>query len=181
MSRVGQQPIEVPAGVDVSISGLEIKVKGPKGELVYSFHPDMTVKQEDGTILVQRPTDRKDHKSLHGLTRSLIANMVEGVTNGYEKRLKLVGTGYRASKTGENVTLAVGYSHPVEMEPPEGIEIDVPDATTIVVQGVDKQMVGQFAAEIRAVRRPEPFLGKGIRYIDERVRRKPGKAGKVTG
>jgi len=180
MSRVGQQPIEVPAGVDVSIKGLEVKVKGPKGELAYSFHPDMTVRQEDGTVLVQRPTDKKDHKSLHGLTRSLIANMVEGVTNGYEKRLKLVGTGYRASKTGKSVTLAVGYSHPVEMEPPEGIEIDVPDAT-IVVQGVDKQMVGQFAAEIRAVRQPEPFLGKGIRYIDERVRRKPGKAGKVTG
>ncbi len=179
MSRVGKAPITIPNGVDVKIKGNTVTVKGPKGELSQDFHPDMTVKIEDGKIVVQRPSDERQHRSLHGLTRSLIANMIEGVTKGFSKSLQLVGTGYRASLSGRKLVLSVGYSHPVEITPPEGIQIEVPNPTAIRVHGIDKQLVGEVAAKIRAVKKPEPYLGKGIRYEGERVRRKMGKAGKV--
>ncbi len=178
MSRVGLVPIPVPDGVDVSIEGNLVKVKGPKGELRRHVHRDMNVSLEDGKVIVRRPSENRLHKSLHGLTRTLIANMVEGVTKGYQKNLELVGTGYRARKEGNKLVLTVGYSHPVEIQPPDGIEIQVPNPTTITVKGNDKELVGQVAAKIRAVRKPEPYLGKGIRYAGERVRRKEGKAAK---
>lgn len=178
MSRVGRVPVKIPAGVTVEVRGNAVVVKGPKGELSREFHPDMTIKVEAGSVIVERPSDEKKHKSLHGLTRSLIANMVEGVTKGYEKSLELVGVGYRAAKGGRKLTLTVGYSHPVEIDPPEGIEFEVPNPTLIVVKGKDKELVGQMAASIRDVRPPEPYQGKGIRYAGEKVRRKAGKAGK---
>ena len=159
----------------MSIAPGNIAVKGPKGELTQTYSQDMTVSQEENTILVARPTDRGPHRALHGLTRSLIANMVEGVTDGFEKRLEIQGVGYRAALKGKNLEMALGYSHPVPIEAPEGIEFEVPQATEIIVRGIDKQLVGQVAADIRKRRPPEPYKGKGIRYRDEQVLRKVGK------
>ncbi|HJF64559.1 50S ribosomal protein L6 [Slackia equolifaciens] len=178
MSRIGKHPIPVPAGVEVSIEGNHIHVKGPKGELDYDFNTLMTVVLEDGQIVVTRPDDSRQAKSFHGLTRTLIANMVEGVSNGFQKKLELVGVGYRAALKGSNLEMQLGYSHPVIVEPPAGITFEVPDQTHIVVNGADKQQVGETAAVIRKWRKPEPYKGKGIRYEGEVVRRKLGKAAK---
>ena len=175
MSRIGKQPVAVPDGVEISIEPELVSVKGPKGELAERKNRDIAVKQEDGQILVERPTDRGEHRALHGLTRSLIANMVEGVTNGFEKRLEIQGVGYRAGMRGTDLELNVGYSHPVVKKAPQGITFEVPQATQVVVKGIDKQQVGQIAAEVRAVRPPEPYKGKGIRYAGEVIRRKVGK------
>jgi large subunit ribosomal protein L6 len=175
MSRIGRKPIEVPAGVNVSISPGRVMVNGPLGELSQSVPQRMQVEQGDGEIVVTRPTERGEDRALHGLARTLVANMVEGVTSGFEKRLELQGVGYRAALAGSNLELAVGYSHPVRIVPRQGIEFEVPTPTEIVVRGIDKQMVGQTAAEIRKVRPPEPYKGKGIRYQGEYVRRKVGK------
>jgi large subunit ribosomal protein L6 len=175
MSRIGKKPIEVPAGVLVSVDPGRVTVSGPKGELRQTVPSRMQIKQEDGTITVERPTERGDDRALHGLTRSLIANMVEGVTNGFEKRLEIQGVGYRAAMSGTNLELQVGYSHTVRITPREGISFEVPVPTQVVVRGIDKQIVGQTAAEIRKVRPPEPYKGKGIRYEGEYVRRKVGK------
>jgi large subunit ribosomal protein L6 len=175
MSRIGRKPVDVPEAVTVTIAPGNIVVKGPKGELVQTFSQDMTVSQEENTILVTRPTDRGPHRALHGLTRSLIANMVEGVTDGFEKRLEIQGVGYRAALKGKNLELALGFSHPVPIEAPEGIEFEVPQPTEIIVRGIDKQLVGQVAADIRKRRPPEPYKGKGIRYRGEQVLRKVGK------
>ena len=176
MSRIGKKPIEVPAGVLVSVDPGRVTVSGPKGELRQTVPQRMKITtQEDGTLNVERPTERGDDRALHGLTRTLIANMVEGVTNGFEKRLEIQGVGYRAALSGANLELQVGYSHPVRITPREGISFEVPVPTQIVVRGIDKQMVGQTAAEIRKVRPPEPYKGKGIRYEGEYVRRKVGK------
>lgn len=178
MSRVGKKPVEIPSGVTVTLNGNTVTVKGPKGELTRAFHPDIDIKVEDQVITVSRPSDDKEHRALHGTTRSLLANMVEGVSKGFEKSLELIGVGYRASKSGKKLVLNVGYSHPVEIEPENGIEIDVPSQTKIVVKGADKERVGAVAANIRAVRPPEPYKGKGIRYEGEYVRRKEGKTAK---
>lgn len=178
MSRVGKAPIKVPAGVEVNIDGNVVTVKGPKGQLARPIHPDMILTLENGALLVNRPSDGRNHKALHGLTRTLLANMVEGVTNGFQKNLELVGTGYRASKAGTNLSLAVGYSHPVVMTPPDGITVEVPTPASVIVRGIDKELVGQFTANVRAVKPPEPYLGKGIKYAGEKVRRKVGKTGK---
>jgi large subunit ribosomal protein L6 len=175
MSRIGRKPVDVPDAVTVSIAPGNIAVKGPKGELTQVYSEDMTVSQAEGTILVARPTDRGEHRALHGLTRSLIANMVEGVTDGFEKRLEIQGVGYRAALKGKNLELALGFSHPVSIEAPEGIEFEVPQQTEIIIRGIDKQLVGQVAADIRKRRPPEPYKGKGIRYRDEQVLRKVGK------
>jgi len=175
MSRIGRKPIPVPESVTVEVAPGRVAVKGPKGELSQALSPEMKVEQDDGTITVQRPTDRGEHRALHGLTRSLIANMVEGVTEGYEKRLEIQGVGYRAQLKGKNLEMALGYSHPVAIEAPEGIEFEVPQPTEIVVRGIDKQLVGQVAADIRKRRPPEPYKGKGIRYRGEHVLRKVGK------
>jgi large subunit ribosomal protein L6 len=175
MSRIGKKPIEVPAGVLVSVDPGRVTVSGPKGELRQTVPQRMKITQEDGTLSVERPTERGDDRALHGLTRTLIANMVEGVTNGFEKRLEIQGVGYRAAMSGTNLELQVGYSHPVRITPREGISFEVPVPTQVVVRGIDKQMVGQTAAEIRKVRPPEPYKGKGIRYEGEYVRRKVGK------
>jgi large subunit ribosomal protein L6 len=175
VSRIGKKPIEVPAGVLVSVDPGRVTVSGPKGELRQVVPQRMKITQEDGTLSVERPTERGDDLALHGLTRSLIANMVEGVTNGFEKRLEIQGVGYRAALSGTNLELQVGYSHPVRITPREGISFEVPVPTQVVVRGIDKQMVGQTAAEIRKVRPPEPYKGKGIRYEGEYVRRKVGK------
>jgi large subunit ribosomal protein L6 len=175
MSRIGKRPIEVPAGVIVSVDPGRVTVSGPKGELRQQVPTRMAIEQEDDTIVVTRPTERGEDRALHGLTRTLIANMVEGVTNGFEKRLEIQGVGYRAALSGSNLELQVGYSHPVRIVPREGISFEVPIPTQIVVRGIDKQMVGQTAAEIRKVRPPEPYKGKGIRYEGEVVRRKVGK------
>jgi large subunit ribosomal protein L6 len=175
MSRIGRKPVDVPDAVTVTIAPGNIVVKGPKGELAQTFSQDMTVSREENTILVTRPTDRGPHRALHGLTRSLIANMVEGVTDGFEKRLEIQGVGYRAALKGKNLELALGYSHPVSIEAPEGIEFEVPQATEIIVRGIDKQLVGHVAADIRKRRPPEPYKGKGIRYRGEPVLRKVGK------
>ncbi|MFT9850364.1 50S ribosomal protein L6 [Aneurinibacillus sp. REN35] len=178
MSRIGKKPIAIPEGVDVKLDGTVLTVKGSKGTLTRTLHSEVIVKVEGNEIVVERPSDNKLHRALHGTTRSVIANMVEGVTNGFAKTLELVGVGYRAAKSGSNLTLNVGYSHPVEITPEEGIEFEVPAQTQIIVKGIDKERVGQIASEIRAVRRPEPYKGKGIRYQGERVRRKEGKTGK---
>lgn len=178
MSRIGLKPIEIPNGVTVTKNGTEITVKGPKGELTRSFHPDMEITINEKEILVARPTDNKEHRSLHGTTRSLISNMVEGVSAGFAKALEITGVGYRAQKQGTKLVLNVGYSHPVEFEPEEGIEIEVPVNTKVIVKGISKERVGALAANIRAVRPPEPYKGKGIRYEGEYVRRKEGKTGK---
>jgi large subunit ribosomal protein L6 len=178
MSRIGNKPVQIPSGVTITLANNNITVKGPKGELSRELHPDMVVKVEEDTLTVERPSDNKLHRSLHGTTRSIISNMVEGVTNGYEKKLELIGVGYRASKQGTKLVLNVGYSHPVEIEPEAGIEVEVPANTKITVKGIDKERVGALASNIRAVRAPEPYKGKGIRYEGEFVRRKEGKTGK---
>jgi len=175
MSRIGRKPIEVPSGVEIKAEPGLVRVKGPKGELAQEISTEMTVKVEDGTVTIDRPTDRPNHRALHGLTRSLIANMVVGVTDGYQKVLEIQGVGYRAQAKGRNLELALGYSHPVSIECPEGIEFELPQPTEIIVRGIDKQKVGQIAANIRKSRPPEPYKGKGIRYRDERVLRKVGK------
>ena len=181
MSRVGRLPIEVPAGVEVKIDGSYVKIKGPKGEMEYTFSPEITIKQEDGTIVVERPTDQPTHRALHGTTRSVINNMVVGVSKGFERVLEIEGVGYRAEMSGKNLVVNVGYSHPVVVEPPEGISFDVDmKVRQIKVLGFDKQAVGQVAADIRKIRPPEPYKGKGIRYQGEYLRRKPGKAGKTV-
>lgn len=177
MSRIGKQPIAIPQGVDVSLSAGTLTVTGPKGTLTREIHPDVDVAVNDGEIVVTRRDDEREHRALHGLFRSLIANMVIGVTEGYTRRLEIVGVGYRAAARGSNgLTLQMGYSHPVEVDAPEGITFEVPSPTRIAVSGADKQLVGQVAANIRAVRRPEPYKGKGIRYAGEQVTRKSGKA-----
>ena len=179
MSRIGRMPVEIPSGVEVKVDGQTVTVQGPKGTLTQEFHPDMVIALEGNTLTVQRPSDDKKHKALHGLTRSLIANMIEGVTKGYQKNLEISGVGYRAALQGNKLVLSMGFSHPVEFEPEPGIEFEVPAPTRISVKGIDKQLVGEIAARIRAVRPPEPYLGKGIRYAGEHIRRKAGKAGKV--
>ncbi|MBX5464033.1 MAG: 50S ribosomal protein L6 [Clostridia bacterium] len=178
MSRVGKQPIPIPAGVQVTVEGRKVVVRGPRGELEQELPGALTASVEDGQVVVRRPDDERRSKALHGLTRTLIANMVQGVSQGFERTLEITGTGYRASVQGRRLVLAVGYSHPVEIDPPEGVTIEAPNPTTIVVRGADKQKVGQVAADIRAVRKPEPYLGKGIHYAGERIRRKAGKTGK---
>ncbi len=179
MSRVGNKPIPVPPGVEVDIEGVEVRIKGPKGELHRSFHQDIGISLEDGVLIVSRPTDNRMHRSLHGFTRSILANMVEGVSQGFRKNLELHGVGYRAQKSGDSLIIQVGYSKPVEITPPEGIEVISDAPNQIGVLGIEKDMVGEFAARIRAVRPPDPYLGKGIRYAGERIRRKAGKAGKL--
>lgn len=176
MSRIGNTPVSVPDGVTVEVDGSRVAVQGPKGEIEHRFHPDMEIRLEDGEVTVSRPTDRPRHRSLHGLTRSLIANMVEGVTEGFRKSLEIRGVGYRAVKKGRNVELNLGFSHPVLFEVPEGVEVEVENPTLLHVSGVDKQLVGEVAARIRNVRPPEPYKGKGVRYVGEEVRRKAGKA-----
>jgi large subunit ribosomal protein L6 len=175
MSRIGRKPIAVPDAVSIEVAPGRVSVKGPKGELAQTLSTDMKVEQSDGVLTVERPTNRGEHRALHGLTRSLIANMVEGVTDGFEKRLEIQGVGYRAQLKGKNLELALGYSHPVPIEAPEGIEFEVPQPTEIIVRGIDKQLVGQVAADIRKRRPPEPYKGKGIRYRGEHVMRKVGK------
>ena len=175
MSRIGKQPIELPSGVNVAISPGRVQVNGPLGELSQNVPARMQIEQDDGTLVVKRPTERGDDRALHGLTRSLVANMVEGVTKGFEKRLELQGVGYRASLRGTDLELNVGFSHPVVIKPPQGIAFEVPDATSVLVKGIDKQQVGEIAAQVRKVRPPEPYKGKGIRYEGEYVRRKVGK------
>jgi large subunit ribosomal protein L6 len=175
MSRIGRQPIPVPSGVELTVEPELVRVKGPKGELQERISRDMTVAQEDGQIVVTRPSDRRDHRALHGLTRSLVANMVQGVTEGFEKRLEIQGVGYRAALRGKDIELSVGYSHPVLIEAPAGIEFELPQPTRVVVRGFSKQVVGEIAARIRKVRPPEPYKGKGIRYEGEYVPRKVGK------
>jgi len=177
MSRIGKQPIQIPAGVTVAVEGSTVRVKGPKGEMVRSFRPEMKIAVQDGAVVVERSSESKQDRALHGLTRALLANMVEGVTKGYRKSLELVGVGYKAEKRGKNLVLNVGFSHPVEYPEAPGLNITTPAPTQIVVEGIDKQQVGQAAAEIRSVRPPEPYKGKGIRYQGEHVRRKAGKAG----
>ena len=177
MSRIGKKPIPVPAGVTVTIEGNTVKVKGPKGELQREFRSEMAIAQEDGQLLVTRPSDSKEHRAFHGLTRALLANMVEGVTAGFRRTLEIIGVGYRAEKKGNTLVLTVGYSHQVQYPEPAGISLSTTTPTVVVVEGIDKAMVGQVAAEIRAVRPPEPYKGKGIRYQGEQVRRKAGKAG----
>ena len=181
MSRIGRLPIAIPAGVDVTIDGRTVTVKGPKGQLSRELHPDIAVSREDGSIVVTRPTEQKVHKQLHGLTRTLVNNMVVGVTDGYRKGLEITGVGYRAVKVGEKLQLSLGYSHPVEIEPPSGISFEVENPTRLAVVGIDKELVGQVAAQVRATRKPEPYKGKGVRYAGEYIRRKAGKAGKIGG
>jgi large subunit ribosomal protein L6 len=175
MSRIGRKPIAIPDGVTVEIKPELVSVKGPKGELDQAVSGDIKVLEADGTLTVERPTDRGEHRALHGLTRSLIANMVEGVTQGFERRLEIQGVGYRARLQGKSLELSVGYSHPVSVVAPDGIEFEVPAPTQVVVRGIDKQLVGEVAARIRRTRPPEPYKGKGIRYEGEHVRRKVGK------
>ena len=177
MSRIGKKPVPVPNGVTVTVNGSAITVKGPKGELSRNLHRDMQIKVEDGTITVNRPTDEDMHRALHGLTRSLIANMVEGVTTGYKKQLEITGVGYKAEVKPFGLQLALGYSHPIEYRPPAGIKLTAPQPTSVVIEGADKEKVGQVAAEIRSLRKPEPYKGKGVKYLGEQIRRKAGKAG----
>ncbi len=178
MSRIGRKPIAIPQGVNVTVEGNVVTVKGPKGTLNRTLHQDMKVTLEDGNLVVTRPTDGKLHRSLHGLTRTLVANMVDGVSKGFQKGLDIEGVGYRAAKQGRKLVLTIGYSHPVEFTPEEGLEVDVPAPNKMIVKGIDKEKVGALAANIRGVREPEPYLGKGIRYEGEVVRRKVGKTGK---
>ncbi|TYO93831.1 50S ribosomal protein L6 [Desulfallas thermosapovorans] len=178
MSRIGKKPVPLPDKVTVTVEGNTVRVEGPKGKLEREFHRDMQIKfLDDRTMVVERPSDNKLHRSLHGLTRTLLNNMVQGVANGFQKNLELVGVGYRAAMQGNKLVLTVGYSHPVEIEPPQGIQIEVPTPTKICVKGIDKELVGAIAANIRAVREPEPYKGKGIKYEGEHIRRKVGKAG----
>lgn len=175
MSRIGKQPVGIPEKIQVTVSGQSVTAKGPKGELTLDVHPEIGVAVEDGEVRVTRPGDAARHKALHGLTRSLIANMVEGVVDGFSKTLEIQGVGYRAQTSGKGIRLNLGFSHPIDYDAPEGITLECPDQTTIVVSGADKQLVGQTAAEIRSFRPPEPYKGKGIRYRGEQVRRKAGK------
>ncbi|WP_249872554.1 50S ribosomal protein L6 [Oceanobacillus saliphilus] len=178
MSRIGLKPIEIPEGVELKLNGTTVTVKGPKGELTRELHSDMKINIEDNVLTVERPSDHKDHRALHGTTRSLINNMVEGVSKGFEKSLEIIGVGYRAQKQGNKLVVSAGYSHPVEIDAIDGIEIDVPKNTQLTIKGIDKELVGAVAANIRAIRPPEPYKGKGIRYTDEYVRRKEGKTAK---
>ena len=178
MSRIGLKTIEIPAGVEVTLDGVTVKVKGSKGELNKTLHPEMTIKQEANEIIVERPSDNKEHRSLHGTTRSLIQNMIEGVSKGFQKELEIIGVGYRAQMQGNKLVVGAGFSHPVEIEQEENIEFDVPKNTEIIIKGIDKERVGAIAADIRATRPPEPYKGKGIRYKGEMVRRKEGKTAK---
>jgi large subunit ribosomal protein L6 len=181
MSRIGRLPIAVPSGVDVTIEGRNVTVKGPKGSLSRELHPDMTVSREDDKLVVTRPTEQKTHKQLHGLTRSLVNNMVVGVTDGYRKGLEITGVGYRAVKVGEKLVLSLGYSHQIEIDPPQGITFELENPTRLAVIGIDKELVGEIAAKVRSTRKPEPYKGKGVRYAGEQIRRKAGKAGKIGG
>ncbi len=181
MSRIGRLPIPVPAGVDVTIDGRQVTVKGPKGSLSRALHPDMVVSREADRIVVSRPSDEKIHRQLHGLTRTLVNNMVVGVTTGYRKGLEITGVGYRAALVGRRLQLSLGYSHPIEIEPPAGIAFELENPTHLAIVGIDKELVGQVAAKVRATRKPEPYKGKGVKYAGERVRRKAGKAGKIGG
>ena len=179
MSRIGRKPITVPAGVEVKVDGANVvTVKGPKGTLTQAIHPNMTIEVNGAEINVTRPNDEKENRALHGLSRTLVANMVEGVVKGYEKKLEVNGVGYRVAKEGKKLVMNLGYSHPVVMVEPEGISFEVPDQNTIFVRGIDKQLVGQVAAQVREKRPPEPYKGKGIKYADEHIRRKAGKTGK---
>ena len=178
MSRIGKAPISVPSGVDVSISGRTITVKGPKGTLSRDIPGEITVRQEETTLFVERPNDERDNRAKHGLVRTLVNNMVVGVTDGFAKELEIVGVGYRAEAQGQNLRLALGFSHPVMVNAPDGISFEVPQQTRVIVKGIDKELVGQVAANIRSIRKPEPYKGKGVRYLDERVIRKAGKTGK---
>jgi large subunit ribosomal protein L6 len=181
MSRIGRMPILVPAGVDVSIDGRNVTVKGPKGSLSRELHPEMLVARDGDSIVVNRPSEAKTHKQLHGLTRTLVNNMVVGVTAGYRKPLEITGVGYRAALVGRKLQLNLGYSHPIEIDPPAGITFEVENPTRLAVVGIDKELVGQIAAKVRATRKPEPYKGKGVRYAGEKIRRKAGKAGKIGG
>ena len=181
MSRIGRLPIAVPSGVDITIDGQSVTVNGPKGTLSRTLHPDMLVRRDEGTVTVARPSEQKTHKQLHGLTRTLVNNMVIGVTTGYRKGLEITGVGYRAVLVGRKLQLSLGYSHLIEIDPPEGISFDVETPTKLAVVGIDKELVGQVAAKVRASRKPEPYKGKGVRYAGEVIRRKAGKAGKVGG
>ena len=180
MSRIGRMPIAIPAGVKVKIEGNQVTVEGSKGKLPRVFHPDIKIAQADGNLVVTRASDNRLHRSLHGLSRSLLANMVDGVTKGFEKRLELTGVGYRAQKAGNKVTLQVGYSHPVEFDPPQGIDIVIDGTNKLRIVGVDKELVGETAAEIKRIRIPDSYKGKGIKYAGEKLRLKPGKAGKTA-
>ncbi|WP_054697818.1 50S ribosomal protein L6 [Syntrophomonas palmitatica] len=177
MSRIGKKPISLPAGVEIKLDGQNVTVKGPRGVLNQSFPPGISIVQEEGQVLVQRASDAKQDRAYHGLSRALLANMVTGVSSGFEKKLEMVGVGYRASMQGKKLVLSIGFSHPVEIDPPEGIEFEVPAVTKITVKGIDKQLVGNTAAVIRKIREPEPYKGKGIKYENEVIRRKAGKAG----
>lgn len=177
MSRIGRQPIAVPKGVEVKIEGSNVSVKGPKGETSRLLSKDMIIRMEDSTITVERPTDNKEHRSLHGLTRTLISNMVVGVTQGFSRTLEINGVGYRAAKAGNKLNLTLGFSHPLELDPPAGVTVEVPQPNRIIVSSISKEAVGSFAAKIRSYREPEPYKGKGIKYEGEIVRRKVGKAG----
>ncbi len=181
MSRIGRLPIAIPSTVDVTIDGRTVTVKGPKGTLSRSLHPDMTVSREAATLVVTRPTEQKMHKQLHGLTRTLVNNMVVGVTDGYRKGIEITGVGYRAALNGRKLQLNLGYSHPIEIDPPDGISFEVENPTRLAIVGIDKELVGQIAARVRATRKPEPYKGKGVRYAGEYIRRKAGKAGKIGG
>jgi large subunit ribosomal protein L6 len=181
MSRIGRMPVPIPAGVEVHVDGPRVRVRGPRGELERTVHPDMRILVEDGRLVVHRPTDLRHHRALHGLTRALLANMVRGVVEGYTKELELVGTGYRAALQGGKLVLQLGFSHPVEFTPPPGITLEVPVPTRIVVRGIDKELVGQVAAQLRSLRPPDPYKGKGIRYAGEILKLKPGKAGRAGG
>ncbi len=177
MSRIGKVPIAVPQGVQVDIQGNKVTVKGPKGTLSQEFHPDIKIELQDSSVVVTRPTDNPRHRALHGLTRSLVANMVQGVTGGFSRRLEVAGVGYRAQQAGKDVVLQLGFSHPVQVNPPEGITLGVEGTNRIIVSGIDKQLVGEVAAQIRRVKPPEPYKGKGIKFAEEQVRRKVGKTG----
>ena len=178
MSRIGKAPIEVPGGVDVTISGNSVTVKGPKGSLTRTLPGEISVRQDGPTLLVERPNDERRNRALHGLSRTLVNNMVLGVTAGFRKELEIVGVGYRAEAQGQNLRLALGFSHPVIVEAPAGISFEIPAQTRVIVKGIDKELVGQVAANIRSIRKPEPYKGKGVRYADERVLRKAGKSAK---
>ena len=178
MSRIGKAPITVPSGVDVSIAGRTVTVKGPKGTLARDIPGEIVVRKEDTTIFVERPNDERQNRALHGLSRTLVNNMVLGVTDGFTKELEIVGVGYRAEAQGTNLRLALGFSHPVVVPAPEGISFEIPAQTKVIVKGIDKELVGQVAADIRSIRKPEPYKGKGVRYLNERVVRKAGKTGK---
>ena len=181
MSRIGRLPIAVPAGVDVTIDGRNVTVRGPRGSLNRALHPDITVSRQEATLVVTRPTEQKTHKQLHGLTRTLVNNMVVGVTDGYRKGLEITGVGYRAALVGRKLQLNLGYSHQIEIDPPEGISFEVETPTRLAVVWIDKELVGQIAAKVRSTRKPEPYKGKGVRYAGEYIRRKASKAGKIGG